>query len=281
MSNIPFALVNGLAADSVAVTDRGLAYGDGLFETVQLRAGRPLLLNQHFERLCLGCSRLGIDSGGLTERLTRDIEHLARLRDLQPFGVLKLIVTRGTGGRGYLAAPDMTPTRILLLSPLPDYPDDPAQAGVRVRLCDMTLALNPRLAGIKHLNRLEQVLARSEWHDPLIREGLLLDVEGFLVEGTMSNLLWVRAGQLYTPLLDRCGVAGVLRDRLLVLATDVGIQVHQGRFGLSELEQADEVLLCNSLIDIWPVVALEDRHWPVGPVTQRLQNLLTEDYRAC
>jgi 4-amino-4-deoxychorismate lyase len=145
----------------------------------------------------------------------------------------------------------------------------------------MTLALSPRLAGIKHLNRLEQVLARSEWDDPDIREGLLCDSEGFVVEGTMSNLLWVRGKRLYAPLLDRCGVAGVVRTRLLQLAAAAGIGVLEGRFGKSELEQADEVMLCNSLIDIWPVVTLGAHHWSVGPVTRALQSLLAKDYLAC
>ncbi len=281
MSKPPFTLVNGLPAGTVSVTDRGLAYGDGLFETVQLCDGRPLLLDLHFERLRQGCLRLGIDVSGLVEHLVEDLAQLARWQNLHDFGVLKIIVTRGAGGRGYMPVPGLSPTRVLLLSPMPDYPDNPAIAGVRVRLCEMTLSLSPRLAGIKHLNRLEQVLARSEWSDPCIREGLVCDNEGYLVEGTMSNLLWVCNGRLHTPLLDRCGVAGVLRDRLLQLAIDNGIEVHQGRYLVSELDHADEVILCNSLIDIWPVTALGDHCWPVGPVTRRLQQLLKEDYSAC
>ncbi|ANG62668.1 aminodeoxychorismate lyase [Marinobacterium aestuarii] len=281
MNKSPFTLINGVAADSVAVTDRGLAYGDGLFETVQLRAGRPLLLDLHLERLRSGCERLAIKSPTLFDDLQSDLEHLARLCSMQDFGVLKILVTRGAGGRGYLPQVGMAPTRIVIVSVMPDYPHSPAQAGVRVRWCDMTLALSPRLAGIKHLNRLEQVLARSEWDDPDIREGLLCDTEGFVVEGTMSNLLWVRGKVLHAPLLDRCGVAGVVRKRVLQLAAAAGIEVLEGRFGKSELEQADEIMLCNSLIDIWPVVTLDARHWSVGPVTRALQSLLAKDYLAC
>jgi 4-amino-4-deoxychorismate lyase len=281
MNKSPFTLINGVPADSVTVTDRGLAYGDGLFETVQLRAGRPLLLDLHLERLRRGCERLAIDASTLFADLQHDLERLASLCAMQDFGVLKILVTRGAGGRGYLPLAGMAPTRIAMLSVMPEYPHSPAQAGVRVRWCDMTLALSPRLAGIKHLNRLEQVLARSEWDDPDIREGLLCDSEGFVVEGTMSNLLWVRGKRLYAPLLDRCGVAGVVRTRLLQLAAAAGIGVLEGRFGKSELEQADEVMLCNSLIDIWPVVTLDAHHWSVGPVTRALQSLLAKDYLAC
>ncbi|WP_020681518.1 aminodeoxychorismate lyase [Marinobacterium rhizophilum] len=281
MNKSPFTLVNGVPADTVAVTDRGLAYGDGLFETVQLRAGRPLLLDLHLERLRHGCERLSIDTRSLFSELQNDLERITSLCELQDFGVLKIVITRGAGGRGYLPQAGVSATRILLLSAMPEYPDQPAQAGVTVRWCDMTLALNPRLAGIKHLNRLEQVLARSEWNDPAIREGILCDAEGFVVEGTMSNLLWVRGGILYAPLLDRCGVAGVLRTQLLLLAARAGIEVVEGRFHKTELEQADEVMLCNSLIDIWPVVALGAQHWSVGPVTRQLQSLLAKDYLAC
>nr|WP_082708690.1 aminodeoxychorismate lyase [Marinobacterium profundum] len=281
MTKSPFMLINGVATDTVAVTDRGLAYGDGLFETVQLRAGRPLLLDLHLERLRSGCERLAIDTRTLFVDLQQDLQRLKSLCPMQSFGVLKILVTRGAGGRGYLPQAGMTPTRILMLSVMPEYPHSPAQVGVRVRWCDMALALSPRLAGIKHLNRLEQVLARSEWDDPYIREGLLCDTEGFVVEGTMSNLLWVRGSRLYAPLLDRCGVAGVVRGRLLQLAVAAGIEVVEGRFGKIEFEQADEVMLCNSLIDIWPVVTLGARHWSVGPVTRQLQSLLAKDYLAC
>lgn len=281
MSNSPFTLVNGVPADTVAVTDRGLAYGDGLFETVQLRAGRPMLLDLHLARLRLGCERLAIDTSTLFSDLRADLDQLPRLCDLQDFGVLKLVITRGAGGRGYLPQTSMPCTRIMMLSVMPEYPDNPSQAGVRVRWCNTALALNPRLAGIKHLNRLEQVLARSEWDDPDIREGLLCDTEGFVVEGTMSNLLWARNKVLYAPSLDRCGVAGVMRTRLLTLAAGAGMNVVEGRFLKSELEQADEVMLCNSLIDIWPVVALGEWRWPAGSVTRQLQSLLAKDYLAC
>ncbi|MFC6673809.1 aminodeoxychorismate lyase [Marinobacterium aestuariivivens] len=281
MSLDPVILVNGILTDSLPVTDRGLAYGDGLFETVQLQDGRPLLLEAHFERLLQGCRRLGIASEGLVARLRDDLSRLASMQDLAAWGVLKITVTRGAGGRGYLPLPDLVPTRILMLSRAPVHADAPAVNGVRVRLCDLRLALSPRLAGIKHLNRLEQVLARAEWTDPAIREGLLLDQEGWLVEGTMSNLFWVCAGRIFTPQLDRSGVSGIVRNRLLALASEEGLEVEEGRYPLSHLEQADEAWLCNSLIDIWPVTALAERCWPVGPVTRRLQQLLTEDYRAC
>ncbi|NVK43678.1 MAG: aminodeoxychorismate lyase [Oceanospirillaceae bacterium] len=281
MTSDTLTLVNGEVGDSLPVSDRGLAYGDGLFETIQLLDGRPLLLEAHFARLQRGCERLGIPFEDVLKPLRADLARLRNEGTLQRFGVLKILVTRGSGGRGYLPQPGLTPTRILMLSPRGSYSGDPAVQGVRVRICDLRLAHAPRLAGIKHLNRLEQVLARAEWHDPDIREGILLDQDDCLVEGTMSNLFWVRDRRLYTPRLDRCGVEGVVRNHLLARASHEGLEVEEGRYSLSALDAADEVLLCNSLIDIWPVVALDARCWSPGPLTRRLQRLLKEDYLAC
>ncbi|GGO87067.1 aminodeoxychorismate lyase [Marinobacterium nitratireducens] len=274
-------LVDGEVGDSLPLGDRGLAYGDGLFETIQLLDGRALLLDAHLKRLRRGCERLAIPPQPLLTSLRADIARLGSDGELARYGVLKILVTRGVGGRGYLPPPDPAPTRVLMLSQRPEYPDDPAQHGVRIRLCQLRLAQSPWLAGIKHLSRLEQVLARAEWRDPAIREGLLLDQDRYLVEGTMSNLLWVSQGRLCTPRLDLCGVEGVVRNHLLSRASEIGLEVEEGRYPLSQLEAADEVMLCNSLIDIWPVVALDARSWAPGAVTRRLQGLLKEDYLAC
>jgi 4-amino-4-deoxychorismate lyase len=190
--------------------------------------------------------------------------------------VLKIIITRGQGGRGYRMPPAATPTRVLQVSAWPEFPPACSDAGVVVRLCRQRLGINPALAGIKHLNRLEQVLARQEWDDPDIHEGLLRDTTGNVIEGTMSNLFVVRDGRLMTPDLARCGVAGILRSVVLELAERLKLKVVLGDLPMTELERADELFLTNSVIGIWPVIRLGQSAYRKGPVTGKLQTQLAD-----
>lgn len=263
-------LVNGETSDLIDVRDRGLHYGDGLFETLAVRDGRPELLEAHLERLARGCRVLGI-TGVDPALLAREIEQAAAGESRC---VLKLVVTRGCGGRGYRPPGNLTPQRILVRSPWPDYPETWQTAGVAVRLCDTPLGLNPRLAGLKHLNRLEQVIARQEWGDEAA-EGLMRDVEGFVVEGTMSNLFAVRGERLLTPPVDRCGVAGVMRRTVLELADALGIPCEETRLTAEALFEADGLFLTNSLFRIWPVHRLDGRSCGRSPVTEALSRALT------
>ncbi|MGM0638724.1 MAG: aminodeoxychorismate lyase, partial [Pseudomonadota bacterium] len=184
--------------------DRGAAYGDGLFETILLRDGRPLLWDEHLSRLVRGCHALAMP-------MPAEHELAAPLAEAgNGLQVLKLTLTRGSGGRGY--RPPVSPVPRLRWQFAAFAPAEAHwQQGVRVRHCRLRLGLQPALAGLKHLNRLESVLARAEWNDEDIAEGLLCDSDGRLVEATAMNLVWQRAGRLETPRLDRCGVAGTLR----------------------------------------------------------------------
>ncbi len=263
--------VDGQPAQHVPLADRGLAYGDGLFETMRVSKGRIPLLPRHMKRLAEGCRRLGLslDSAALEQQLH------AFCHDL-PAAVCKLVVTRGDGLRGY-AAPADQPLRIILqASALPQWPPVHGRDGVRLFPCQTRLALQPALAGLKHLNRLEQVLARAEWTDPAYAEGLMLDSDGHPVEAVFSNLFIVSGGRLQTPCLQRCGVAGVMRSLLLELATTAGLATEQKQLTLTELQQAQEVFVCNSLYGIWPVLEYSGQHWPAGPVTRALQHQLNE-----
>jgi 4-amino-4-deoxychorismate lyase len=268
----PRVVINGQAVDGISTLDRGLLYGDGVFETIAVEAGRPRFWLRHLARLSAGCERLGIpmpEGKRLLEESQPVISGVNR-------GVLKIIVTRGCAGRGYRPADDVIPTRIIQLHPWPDYPGTCHGSGVRVRLCRQRLGHNPALAGIKHLNRLEQVLARGEWDDPGIHEGLQLDGDGCLVEGTMSNLFLIRDRGLMTPDLSRCGVAGILRTVVMELAARVPLPLQVRALGLDDLREADEVFLTNSIIGIWPVIAVEDRPYRRGAFTCRLQELLKD-----
>jgi 4-amino-4-deoxychorismate lyase len=251
-------LINGEAGIAPSASDRGLQFGDGVFRTLRLFEGQPLWWADHYEKLTFDCRALAIEPPDGKQLLAE----IHRLGAVSPDGVVKIIVTRGESGRGYRPEPDAAPTRILILGAPPAWPERFHSEGVRVRLCELRLAAQPRLAGVKHLNRLENVLARMEWDDPEFAEGILLDRAGRVVEGVMSNLFAVLAGRLVTPDLRRCGVAGVARERLLRAAAKRGTGVDVRDMDLQELLSAEALFLCNSLIGVWRVARLGERLWP-------------------
>jgi len=251
--------------------DRGLHYGDGLFETIACRHGRPRFLAEHLNRLALGCERLRLGFASFAQ-LAAEIEHLTEGRDR---ALIKVLVTRGPAtARGYAPRGDEHATRIVLRYGWPEEDPRRARDGVAVRVADFTLAENPRLAGMKHLNRLEQVLARAELQDTGLDEALLLSRSGCLVSGTMSNVFVVQGDRVATPRLDRCGVAGVMRRVVMRAAAEAGITVEEARLTRYDLDAADELFLTNARIGLWPVRALDSRTLAPGPLTRRLQRLL-------
>lgn len=263
--------VDGLPAATMPVDDRGLAYGDGLFETIRVGNGRMTLVDLHLQRLARGAEalRLPVDVDAILDEMRNFVR--VQLDSGRGDFVLKVIVTRGSAGRGYRPLPEAVPRRLLLAYPPTTWPAANAQDGVALYECETRLGANPALAGIKHLNRLEQVLARAEWDDSPFADGLLRDVEGRVIEGTMSNLFVVREGGLVTPRLHRCGVAGVMRSFILARSLTLGIGVAERDVMRDELDAADELFICNSNIGIWPVRELGARRWSAGPLTRRLQ----------
>lgn len=274
-NSLPLTLIDGRESCRISALDRGLHYGDGVFTTLAVRTGTPLLLDRHLARLARDCQRLGIPCPD-RELLRKEAAQLSREQDR---AVLKITITRGEGGRGYRIPDECRPTRLLTLYPWPEYPGDPARDGIAARVCNLRLGCNPALAGIKHLNRLEQVLARNEWNDPEIQEGMLLDSSGTVVEGVMSNLFWVTEDRLFTPCLDECGVAGVVRGLVLELAARQGLAVAEVRTPVSTVLDADEAFFTNSVIGLWPVCNLEGHAFAVGPVTRWVQGWLDDALR--
>jgi len=265
-------LLNGEPSQFILASDRGLQYGDGLFETLEVFNGRPLFFNLHFQRLQQGCQRLQIpcpDSSLLRQESQRLIAEATR-------AVLKILITRGSGGRGYRQPVPIEPTRLLSLHPYPGYHESFYTQGVIARVCQQRLSMNPALAGIKHLNRLEQVLARAEWNDDFVQEGLMLDTLDNVIEGTMSNLFFAKDGCLFTADLTQCGINGIVRQLLIELAEQNDMAVCIKSYGLDELLSADELFVCNSVIGLWPIRQLAGRSCSVGPITQRLQVLFNQ-----
>ncbi|HEX3913510.1 MAG TPA: aminodeoxychorismate lyase [Steroidobacteraceae bacterium] len=251
--------INGRRCSTLGSRNRGLQYGDGIFETMRVLRRRIRLLDFHLERLHAGCRRLGIESPPEVA-LQCELERIAARRSE---GIVKLIVTRGGGVRGYRPSGRERSVRIITLHSLPRSVAG-GEAGVRVRLCATPLSVNRRLAGIKTLNRLDSVLARAEWHDARIWEGLMSDAAGNWVCGTMSNLFLRRGAWLTTPLLDRCGVAGVMRRWVLETAAGQGLRVSQRRVRWDDFESAEEVFMSNAVVGIRSVRALE--HAPADTV---------------
>src|SRR5690606_27354079 len=196
-------LVNGQITETLPVTDRALHYGDGLFATVLVRRGVPLLWQQHLTRLQQSCPRLGIPLDN--EALAHD---LSTLLAGSPDGILKIIISRGSGGRGYTPPAAPHTSRILQLHPLPVGNELKAEQGVRLLRCQHPVSINPALAGLKHLNRLDQVLASRELQD--YDEGLMCDPDGHVIEGIRSNLFVLTGQGIVTPDLSRAGVAGIM-----------------------------------------------------------------------
>lgn len=243
--------VNGAPRDTIAIQDRGLAYGDGLFETILIHQHQPVLLDAHLKRLRTGAERLRINLDNSV--LASEISALSP--EFPAHGILKIIVTRGAGGRGYLPGPEMAATRILSLHPLPDYSARQPEQGIKAFVCEQRMARQPALAGVKHLNRLEQVLASMEWPGDEFLEGVMLDTADQVVEGTRSNIFWAESGQLFTPSMAQCGVAGIMRNYLM---HTLGNVIETGDCTITRLGDADEVFFCNSVFGVWPLLTLQD-----------------------
>lgn len=261
-------LINGEPHTSIAATDRGLHYGDGVFETLAVHNNKPQFWHAHMERLQEGCLRLGIPLPDIN-LLEVETTELSRGYDR---AVIKIIITRGSGGRGYRAPDQPEPQRLLLLYPWPEHrlPEE----GIALRLCSTPLACNPVLAGIKHLNRLEQVIARNEWQDDAIQEGVMCNTHGLVIEGTMSNLFAIRNETLLTPDLAGCGVAGVMRKQVLTLAAELDIPSEFSHIRPDALKNMDELFVTNSIIGIWPVASYEGHVFGEKRLTGRLVQAL-------
>jgi len=280
-------LINGKVNDQINVLDRGLLYGDGVFETIAIRGRRIALWHEHIQRLQYACKTLQIscpDEALLKEEITQLINQLEH--NISANFIVRVTVTRGVGERGYRPVPDATPSRIISVHDLPHSPKEYRTSGIRLRCCHIRLAKSD-LAGIKHLNRLEQVLAQAEWQsDEGIQEGLMLDHNNHVVEGTMSNVFIVKNQQLITPDLNDSGVAGVMRQCVMSLAKKHNIEMRESPLSLAEVSNADEIFMSNSLIGIWPVRQLEPQgkldtiSWPApGELTKKIMQLIDREHQ--
>ncbi len=278
--SLPITAVNGVIDAQISPLDRGFNYGDGVFETCKLTGAKIPLWDLHKERLLNGCKKLSIPvEPDLIDAQLANMIAVINEEDRHN-AVVKITVTRGSGGRGYRTPDAVTPTIVMSIFPAPIYPLENFSDGVVAKVCDLRLSCSSSLAGLKHLNRLEQVLARSEWQDESIAEGLLFDTQHHLIEAVFSNIFLISNGQLLTPDLSQAGVAGVMRRFIIeTLAPQAGLIVDIKALNQTDLFNADAVFLCNSLYGIWHVKKiLADQIHVFKPhaVTLGLQSALCE-----
>jgi len=270
------SLINGSFEQTISAVDRGFTYGDGVFRTMKIKDGQPVSWPFHYQKLVADCAAIGIVCPS-AELLMCDIQLLFPIDEFDngQVQVVKIIITRGEGERGYAPPAVTIPTRVLIKSAMPSHAETNYTQGVRLHLCDTRLALQPKLAGIKHLNRLENILARMEWRDETVFDGLMLDQQGSVIECTMSNIFARMGQQLYTPDLSQCGVAGITRQRILGLEALLGLTAHVATLSLPELLNADEVIICNSLYGTFQVTAIGDQTWEQQTLASTIRNILT------
>lgn len=269
----PQYLINGRPDGQISPMDRGFAYGDGVFRTLRYSQAKLLSWDLHYHKLVEDCNRLDIVCPS-ADLLLSDIERL--LGQSGEESAIKIIVTRGEGARGYALPALAQPNRVVIKSIYPKYPETNFTTGISLYLCQVRLGHQPQLAGIKHLNRLENVLARMEWNEPTFADGVLLDIDGNIVECTASNL-FIRTGKnLLTPDLAQCGVAGITRQRILGLSSQLGLNTRIAAVSLADMMDADEIVVCNSLYGAWQVIDFNNKQWPSQSLASKIRQLLQE-----
>lgn len=271
-----FWLVNGRRDAAIAVDDRAVQYGDGVFETIAIRDGNPRFWELHSDRLLLGCARLGIpapDVGALVAMLQ---DAIAAGDVDAAHATAKIIVTAGRGERGYRRPSELSPTTIIGVFPSSSRPAAEYRDGVDISVCQTRLGLQPQFAGIKSLNRLEQVLGRNEIDDTRVVEGLMLDTEGRLICGTMSNVFLLIDNTFVTPAITRCGVSGIMRRKLLETldAQDADFEVRD--VDASELARAQGMMLSNSQFGLLPVVKCMHHEWQIPGEIRSAMNAVAD-----
>ncbi|MER1978100.1 aminodeoxychorismate lyase [Pseudocitrobacter faecalis] len=251
-------LINGLEQDTLAVNDRATQFGDGCFTTARIAQGGVSFLSAHLARLHLACQRLNIVFNDWT--LLQD--EMRQLATQQQQGVLKVIISRGVGGRGYSGADCLAATRILATSSSPAHYMNWRREGITLALSPVRLGRNPYLAGLKHLNRLEQVLIRSHLEQTDAEEALVLDSEGWVTECCAANLFWRKGRDVFTPRIDQAGVNGIMRQHIIAQLAESPYQLIEVVALPEALADADEVLICNALMPIVPVQHYAGHDWP-------------------
>jgi 4-amino-4-deoxychorismate lyase len=272
-------LINGIECTKIAANDRGLAYGDGLFSTIKVEHGIVQLWDYHLQRLQLGAEKLFFPKMDWS-LLAKEVYDLAKTVNEQPFSVLKIILTRGSGGRGYSIQGCSSPQRILSVHPYPTFYQEWQKEGLKVIQCRQKLAINSQLAGLKTLNRLEQILIKHELEAHNASEGIVCDNDGNVIEACSANIFINIKNQWFTPKLDGCGVAGVKRRQIMELSAKAGQPITEMQISIDDLLNAQAVCLSNALMGIVPIIQYQSHCYPRSGLLriQELQSLVEKGY---
>ena len=265
-------LINGSFNSFISPFDRGFAYGDGVFRTIKVVGGLPECWPAHYQKLVADCAAINIVCPS-ADILMDDLSLLfsADVTSENNQAVAKIIITRGEGNRGYTPPAITAPMRVVLKSNMLSYPEARFTDGVNLTVCETRIAAQPMLAGIKSLNRLENVLARMEWHNPEIAEGIMLDTSNNVIECTAANIFARFGDTLMTPNLVQCGIAGVTRQRIIDLAHTLSLHISVATFNLEKLLAADEVIICSSLYGAWQVMKIQEKAMPTGKLAANIR----------
>lgn len=238
------SFVDGQEISAISIDDRGLAYGDGCFTTALVTHGEVMMRTQHINRLVQQSQQLGLPKFDLA-LLTETLDKISAGIEL---AIVKVMITCGSGGRGYSRLGAEQAKVIVSLHDYPKFYPQWQQHGIDVGVSEQKLGINPMLAGLKHLNRLEQVLLRAELDKRLEDDLVVSDLNGHVIECCSANVFWLKAGIWYTPLLTTSGVAGLMREKILLNNTDI----QQGNFPLSSLDNIDAMFISNAILGIVP-----------------------------
>lgn len=264
-------LVNGIETSAISISDRGLSYGDGIFETMRIVNGKVPMLDLHAKRLMAGVRALDL---GSRTRLTQDFRKQVTMVAEAFTGqvVLKYMLTRGQNSSGYQPPMHADCTTIVQVNDMPDWPAAWYRQGIQAIRCKHPLPVQSALAGIKHLNRLDQVMAAHELNGE--QEGLMFDYDGRLIEGTKSNVFLLYKNRLLTPSLQRIGVAGTMRQFLIDHQSELGIAIEETEIDAVMLQHAQGLMVVNSVFGVWPVTLLDDQPMPRVGIVDVMQQLV-------
>lgn len=247
--------VNGISCQQIDITDRAIAFGDGCFTTIHGMNQQAKMLEQHILRLQQDSTRLKLPSVDW-KQLTQHIEQVCEQQTDDEF-VVKVMISRGAGGRGYSSQGFKQPTIMVMVSPFPKHYATLQCQGAALMLSRIPLSRNPILAGMKHLNRLEQVLIRQEIDDAKLDEAVVLDTHGVMVECCSANIFWRIGRDVYTPILEQSGVNGLMRQKIIALLAGSQYHFEEIERFASILVHCDEVIMCNALMPVLPVQSIQ------------------------
>ena len=263
-------MLNGVETNTISVMDRGLMLGDGCFTTLQIRDSALQLWPYHWQRLVECCQRLQL----LLPAQDVLVSHLKTMATGHHLACAKVVLTRGSGGRGYSSHGCNQQSELLTIQPFPEHYLQWRQQGVKLGVCQQRLGSSSMLAGLKTLNRLEQVLLKDEIERSGWPEAIVLNEGGYVIEGVTANLFWRRDCVLYTPDLSRCGVRGVMRAWVMEQMAALGLRIEVVAEPLSSMMKADEVFITNALMEVVPVTGINDAEYPDHALARQLQGLL-------